>query len=214
MKKNKPIHRSPLALVILAFLAEEPMHPYRMQQLIKERGKDEVINVRQRASIYQSIERLQREGLITVRETTKESGRPDRTIYEATPEGHQLMQDWMREILSTPKLEFPEFPVAVACLPLLTQEDALQQLKKRAAAYEEELARMKSQLEGVVEVVPRLFLLEMELKQAILTTELTWVQSVIDDLISGALSWDKEWLSKIGTLIAESMQMNSKNEED
>lgn len=27
------------------------MHPYRMQQLIKEREKDEVINVRHRASI-------------------------------------------------------------------------------------------------------------------------------------------------------------------
>src|SRR6266704_72865 len=50
--------RSPLALVVLAMLYEAPMHPYRMQQLIRERGKDEVVNVRQRASIYQTIGRL------------------------------------------------------------------------------------------------------------------------------------------------------------
>lgn len=39
--------RSPIALAVLVMLYESPMHPYRMQQLIKERGKDEVINVRQ-----------------------------------------------------------------------------------------------------------------------------------------------------------------------
>ena len=37
--------RSPLALAVLALLHEEPMHPYRMQRLIKDRGKDQVINV-------------------------------------------------------------------------------------------------------------------------------------------------------------------------
>lgn len=56
--------RSPLALAVLALLWEEPMHPYRIQQLIRERGKDEVVNVRQRASIYQAIDRLERDKLI------------------------------------------------------------------------------------------------------------------------------------------------------
>jgi len=37
--------RSALALVLLVLLAEEPMHPYRMRELIKERGKDKVANV-------------------------------------------------------------------------------------------------------------------------------------------------------------------------
>ena len=55
---RKKFRRSSIALAVLAFLYERPMHPYRMQQLIKERGKDEVINVRQRASLYQTIDRL------------------------------------------------------------------------------------------------------------------------------------------------------------
>ena len=60
------------------------MHPYRMQQLIKERGKDEVINVRQRASLYQTIERLLRSGLIAIKEVEREEKWPERTIYELT----------------------------------------------------------------------------------------------------------------------------------
>jgi DNA-binding PadR family transcriptional regulator len=40
-----------------------------MQVLIKERAKDQVINVRQRASLYQTIHRLEREGLIVPKST-------------------------------------------------------------------------------------------------------------------------------------------------
>lgn len=50
----KPPPSSPLALTVLALLSEMPMHPYRMQRLIEERGKDDVANVRRRSSLYQT----------------------------------------------------------------------------------------------------------------------------------------------------------------
>src|ERR1700722_12807771 len=68
--------QSPVALAALAMLYEAPMHPYRMQRLIKERGKDEVINVTQRAHLYQTIRRLEREGLISAQGVTREEKRP------------------------------------------------------------------------------------------------------------------------------------------
>ena len=77
--------RSPLALVLLVLLAEEPMHPYRMHEVIKERGKDRIANVAQRNSVYQTIDRLLRAELIAVRETTRDERRPERTVYEITP---------------------------------------------------------------------------------------------------------------------------------
>src|SRR5437899_1987026 len=40
--------RSPLWIVVLGLACEEPMHPYRMQTLIKQRGKDLVANVARR----------------------------------------------------------------------------------------------------------------------------------------------------------------------
>ncbi|WP_377520198.1 PadR family transcriptional regulator [Priestia megaterium] len=86
--KNK-IKKSPLALAILCLLIEEPMHPYRMQQLIKERGKDEVINVRYRNSIYQTIDRLHRDRAIVIQEKKQNEGRPDLIVYEVTEEGRR-----------------------------------------------------------------------------------------------------------------------------
>jgi DNA-binding PadR family transcriptional regulator len=137
---KKIIKRSPIALAALAMLYEAPMHPYRMQQLIKERGKDEVINVGQRASLYQTIGRLEREGLISAQKVTRDENRPERTVYELTDAGRAITLDWMREILSTPAPEFPEFPAAISFLPLLTPKDALRQLELRALALQAEMS--------------------------------------------------------------------------
>src|SRR2546423_10953539 len=106
--------RSPLALAILVLLHEAPMHPYRMQRLIKDRGKDQVINVEQRASLYQTINQLLRAGLIGFWETSRPEGFPERTLYKLTDKGHQAALDWLRDMLSTPAQEYPEFPAAVS----------------------------------------------------------------------------------------------------
>ena len=190
-------HRSTIALAVLALLYEAPMHPYRMQQLIKERGKDEVINVQQRASLYQTIKQLLRAGLIKIRETERAPKRPERTIYALTEEGRKTMHDWLREMLSTPASEFPEFPAALAYLPLLTPEDALLQLDKRANALAAEFTRIDMQLQNTMQSVPRLFLIEMEYLRAALSTELTWVRSLIDDLKTGRLTWSDTWNTEV-----------------
>lgn len=173
------------------------MHPYRMQQLIKGRGKGDVINVRQRASLYQTIERLLRANLIAIRSTARNEKRPERTIYELTEQGRETTLMWMREMLSTPAREFPEFPAALAYLALLTPEDARFQLDRRAHALEQEIGQSDAQLESAGELVPRLFLIELEYVRAILRTELAWVRSIINDLDSGQLSWNEEWLRAV-----------------
>src|ERR1041384_2643121 len=93
---NSPRPRSPLWMVVLALASEEPMHPYRMQTLIKERGKDHVANVAQRNSVYRTMDALLRAGLIAVRETSREENRPERTVYEATDEGKRTQRAWIR----------------------------------------------------------------------------------------------------------------------
>lgn len=194
--------RSPIALAILAMLYESPMHPYRMQRLVKDRGKDEVINVAQRAGVYQTLPRLQREGLIAARQKETEERRPERTIYEITEKGRSTVLTWMRDMLSTPKYEFPEFPAAISFLPLLSPQDALHQFELRAAAIKEELARLDAQLTTVAAVVPRLFLLETEYLCAAQAAELAWVMALIEDLRAGRLDWNEAWLRKIAAQFA------------
>jgi DNA-binding PadR family transcriptional regulator len=190
----RSFQRSPFALAVLALLYEAPTHPYRMQQLIKERGKDKVINVQRRASLYQTIGQLQKAGLIAVRETSREEKRPERTTYALTRKGYETAQSWMREALSTPALEFPEFPAAISFLPLLTPEDALSQLEKREVALADGLDDIDAGLRTTTPFLPRLFLLEDELMRATLEAELKWVRGVIDDLRSGQLTWNDEWV--------------------
>ncbi|WP_184707377.1 PadR family transcriptional regulator [Rhizobium lusitanum] len=188
--------RSPIALAVLAMLFEAPMHPYRMQLLIKERGKDEVINVSQRASLYQTIQRLDRDGLILARQTARADKRPERTVYEITERGREIVIAWMREILSKPAMEYPEFPAAISFLPLLSPEDVLQQLERRAKAIEVELQRTAELLEQAA-AVPRLFLLESEYLRSVQAAELAWVKAVAEDLRAGRLTWSEAWLRQI-----------------
>jgi DNA-binding PadR family transcriptional regulator len=183
-----------LALAILVLLAEEPMHPYRMQQLIKERGKDLVINVQRRASLYQTIQRLLRAGLIAVKETSREENRPERTVYELTEQGLETARDWLTSMLSKPKEEFPEFPAALSLLPLLEVGEVLRCLEEREAALAEKLSSLDTILREAGAVLPRLFLLEIEYLHAMLKTEVNWVRSLIDDMRSGRITWDREWL--------------------
>ena len=204
--KNE-IKKSPLALAILCLLVEEPMHPYRMQQLIKERGKDEVINVRYRNSIYQTIDRLHRDRAIVIQEKKQNEGRPDLIVYEVTEEGREAAYEWIRGMLSTPKQEFLEFPAAISFLALLTPEDVRKQLQKRVLALEKTLAYAEKQMEiAISRGIPRLFLLEVEYLRTMSLAELEWSQSIIDDIQGGKLKWDWEWLREI------SLYLNSKEE--
>jgi DNA-binding PadR family transcriptional regulator len=198
---SKSPKRSALALAALAMLCEEPMHPYRMQRLIKERGKDEVIDVTQRASLYQTIARLERDGLLSKQQVMRDEKRPERTVYEITPAGRAITLAWMRECLSQLAPEYPQFPAAVSMLALVTPRDALQQLELRQLALQAEIKRLDAALQQASRV-PRLFLLEFEYLRAMRFTELTWVSSVLAELKSGKITWNEAWLRRIAAKFA------------
>ncbi|MDF3042233.1 MAG: PadR family transcriptional regulator [Thermomicrobiales bacterium] len=196
MTMTHAARRSPLALAILGLLDEEPMHTYRMQQLIKARHKDDVVNVRSRASLYQAIDRLERAGLVAVRSTSRLAGRPERTVYALTDAGRATLVRWLREMLATLAHEFPEFPAAIAHLPLLAPGDALRQLEQRTDALATDVERIENGIAlGEAAALPRLFLLELEYALAARRAELAWVRSLVDDLRAGRLTWSAESLA-------------------
>lgn len=185
--------RSPLSMVVLALACEEPMHPYRMQALIKERGKDQIANVAQRNSVYQAIEGLRRAGLIAARGTARTARRPERTVYEATAEGRRTLGTWLRTVLSTPAREFPDFPAALSLLALLDPREVREALEARIQALEARLEALEAEAPGV----PRLFLLESEFMAAVTRAEIEWLRSVSRDLRSGALTWSEAWIRRV-----------------
>jgi DNA-binding PadR family transcriptional regulator len=191
---NNKVKRSPLALAVLVLLYEEPMHGYRMQQLIERRGEDEVVNVTQANSLYQTIGRLERAGLLVAGAVVRESGRPERTVYELTAAGRVVMVEWTRAMAARTR-EFPEFAAAISVLAVLTPKDALKQLSVRAAALEAEVARLDGRM-AAGDFLPRLFQLEVEYMRAQTAAELEWVRGVVGDLRGGRLTWNKAWIRK------------------
>ncbi|MFD0697710.1 hypothetical protein ACFQZT_26910 [Paenibacillus sp. GCM10027628] len=79
-----------------------------------------------------------------------------------TEEGREVSKNWLREMLSVRSQEYPDFPVAVSFLTLLVPEDVQRQFEKK-------------------EIVPRLFMLEVEHSRAVLWAELEWLRDIIED---------------------------------
>jgi DNA-binding PadR family transcriptional regulator len=180
--------RSPLALAILGLLAYEPLHPYGMQQLLRHWGKHEVVNVGQRATLYKVIGRLREAGLIAVRGTARDQQYPERTVYALTDAGRQASLDWLRDMLATPRREFPEFPAALAFLPLIDPAETLALLRRRRELVTKELAHFESLIAETADL-PRVSSLEVEYLHAVTTAELRWVDGLIRDLAAGHVQW-------------------------
>ncbi|MFD7004219.1 PadR family transcriptional regulator [Streptomyces mirabilis] len=189
---------SPLALTVLALLHYKPLHPYGIQRLVKDWGKEQVVNVRQRASLYRTIERLNGDGLITVRETGRDQQYPERTVYEVTDAGRETARAWLEEMLSAPKEEFPEFPAALSNLLLLTSDEMADVLERRVDALTEKLDGLEAAMAAEAEQgLPRITRLETEYLRAVTAAELEWVHAVVEDLRAGRLSWSKEQLDAL-----------------
>ena len=186
---------SPLALTVLALLHYQPLHPYGIQRLIKQWGKDQVVNVEQRTSLYRTIERLHAAGLIAVRETGRDPRYPERTVYEITGAGRQTARRWLVEMLAEPRQEYPEFPAALSHVLMLEPSELTEVLERRAQRLTATLDALD--VNAAAEAghgLPRIAMLETEYQRAVLTAEARWVTQILAELRSGELSWSREEL--------------------
>jgi DNA-binding PadR family transcriptional regulator len=186
------VRPSPSALAVLSLLNVGPLHPYGMQRLIRQWGKDQVVNVGQRANLYKTIKRLNEAGLIAVRQTERDQQYPERTVYELTDQGRQAALEWLTAMLATPRNEFPEFPAALSFVMMLEPAAALAVLEQRMAVVRADLAGLEAGLQTYSATLPRVTLLEDEYRRAMVAAELAWLTGVLDDLRSGALTWSED----------------------
>jgi DNA-binding PadR family transcriptional regulator len=163
-----------------------------MQRLLKEWGKDQVINVGQRSSLYKTIGRLNESGLIAVRQTERDQQYPERTVYELTPEGRDYALKSLAEMLANHRNEFPVFPAALSFAMLLGPGGVLAALHERGESLNAAVSELRATLTDYASAVPRIALLETEYQLAITEAELRWVQQITHQLAGGSLSWSDE----------------------
>ena len=201
MPNNSPDlpRRSSLGLMVLWHLFQEPMHVYAMQKQFEATGKNRVVNVKSRASLYQTLERLQRHDLVKVVETVRVEGYPDRVVYGITEAGREVAREWLRQMLCATDNDYPEFLAALSILFGLPPDEARAQLEVREQQLSDELAETQAALSAVPPELPRLFLLEEEYRIALLSAEVSFLGGVIEDLKTGRLTWSEEWLRQVAT---------------
>ncbi|MET9262165.1 PadR family transcriptional regulator [Amycolatopsis sp. NPDC004079] len=186
------VRRSPLAMAVLLLLAVEPKHPYGLRQRILEWEKDRVINVSQRNAIYQTMRRLERHGLIVVHETAKHENRPERTVFRTTESGVKLSQEWVRDMLRTPAVEYPEFPAALAFIASISRPDAIAALSERLEACERNLAEFEAEVTGrladFADPVDPIHLVDTDYQRAMATAEIDWLRRTLVQLDAAQLN--------------------------
>ncbi len=186
------LRASPLALTVLFMLIGGPLHPYEMQRRMKLWGKDQVVNLTQRAGLYKTIDRLRQAGLISVVQTERDQRFPERTVYAITETGLRTGRQWLTEMLGNPRNEFPRFPAALSFIFALEPEEAAGVLEHRAFLLREHLSKLEADLQGTDgRLPPRVTLLETEYLRTVAVAELGWVETILDEIRSGKLSWSE-----------------------
>ncbi|MEU4344947.1 PadR family transcriptional regulator [Nocardia sp. NPDC023852] len=180
---------NPIVLAVLGLLLERPSHPHQMLSDLRGRGDDYAAAIN-RGSLYTVVRALADVGWIAVQDQERSGNRPERTVYALTDAGSGELVRRLDVQIRDPGREFSRFLGAVAYLGALGPDGAVAALTERRARLRERTAADAERLAEVLRGdVPRLFVLEAEYALALARAELDWIDSVVDDIRTGALRW-------------------------
>jgi DNA-binding PadR family transcriptional regulator len=174
---------------VLGLLAEQQLHPYAMRARMRERGHERTVRGGG-ASLYDAVSRLERAGLIEVVSSSREGRRPERTIYQITPDGKAELQAWVRAGLV--ELDGPDaFQTAIAFMYVLQRSEVTELLGRRAAALGALIDEAEAAIGEAASTVPAIFLSEEDYAQQMRAAERDWVAAFAEKLRTGELSWPR-----------------------
>lgn len=184
---------NPLALAVLSCLSEKPMHPYEISTTLRTRGKEKSIKLNY-GSLYSVVESLQKHGLISSRETSREGRRPERTVYEITASGASEFEDWLAELLSTPVRDYASLEAGLSLMAGLPPDEVARLLDDRAVALRIELGGLEAAEKVAAEMgLPEVFTVEGQYRHAMLGAELAFVHDLAHRMRSGELGGITAW---------------------
>jgi DNA-binding PadR family transcriptional regulator len=184
---------NPLALAVLSCLTEKPMHPYEISTTLRARGKENSIKLNY-GSLYAVVESLQKHGLISSRETTREGRRPERTVYEITAAGASEFEDWLAELLSTPVRDYASLEAGLSLMPGLPPAEVARLLDNRTVALRIEIGGLEAAEKVAEEMgLPEVFTVEGRYRHALLSAELEFVIDLAKRIRNGKLGGTTAW---------------------
>jgi len=182
-----------LALAVLSYLVQRPMHPYELGRTLREHGDERSIKFNH-GSLYMVFQQLAKAGFITEQETSRAGQRPERTVYALTDAGRQELRDWMRELVAQPRHEYPAFVAALSLIAALPPSEALSLLRTRLGRLAEQRAETRGLVDdSLAKGVPGLFLVEEEYRLALLTAECSFVEHFVEQITDPRTGWGRTW---------------------
>jgi DNA-binding PadR family transcriptional regulator len=182
-----------LALAVLSYLSQRPMHPYELGRTLRDQGDERSIKFNH-GSLYMVVQQLARAGFIAELESTREGNRPERTVYQLTDAGRQEMRDWLRDLVETPRHEYPHFVAALSLIGALPPSEVVSLLGRRLTRLAELHAEARSVIDtSLAANVHPLFLVEEDYRVAMLDAESAFVTQFIGRITSPDSGWGTLW---------------------
>ena len=186
--KDAVARLTPLGVMVLALLREDDMHPYEMIRLMRHRHDDRIVSVTN-GTVYHTVARLERRGLIVEVGIDRDGNRPERTTYALVDAGGAAVDEWVRREL--PVLDHPvEFRVALAEAHNLDRDEVRALLRTRLAALAQ--ARddhWNGRAEAISTGTPEQYLIEVDRQGALLSADHDWLAAFLERLSSPDFVW-------------------------
>ncbi|WP_067841402.1 PadR family transcriptional regulator [Nocardia lijiangensis] len=173
-----------LALAILSVIIERPMHRYEIASKLRERGKDQDMDIKW-GSLYTVVQNMAKAGFLEPVGSERDGARPERVIYRITDAGRAEMSDWTRELIATPVHEHDAFTAGLSVIGALSPDEVIELLATRIGALDAIIAGIRRELESLAGTLPRLFVIETEYGLAMLEAEAVWARSWRAELVDG-----------------------------
>lgn len=134
-------------MVCLGLVYSQPCHTYILDGIIEEMELEQWANI-SRASIYNTFERLESQGCVTV--TTKKVGKmPERKVYAITEKGKQRLLKELRENMLFPSTSDNTFALAMCFNFGMSADESIEILEKRIENLNNRIEKFKIDYEEV-----------------------------------------------------------------
>ena len=181
-----------LALSLLSLLAQKPMYPYEMAQMLRARGKEQNFKINW-GSLYTVVENLEKHGFIAAALQDRDGRQPERTTYEITEPGLAELRDWLSELLSVPQDERGGFVTALSEAGVLPPAQVIGLLTRRLETLDKANDAHRADLRRWLERLPRMLLVESEYQLAMRVAEADWLRGLLGELAAGTIGGMDMW---------------------
>lgn len=170
----------------------EPVNGYQVRRELQSWGVEDWSDLKP-GSVYSMLSTLERQGLLTRYDLP--DGSRSVAVYTTTGDGRRLFADLVRHgIDGTLGLDLLTLETALAFMPLLARRDATTALRGRRTRLEQSKSRVQRKYASGVRdsTIPPHVAHLLTLDEALRTSEIRWVDDLVQIVESGAMRFAGE----------------------